>query len=212
MEVEDDGRGLDLERLRQKGMALGILGDEKTDSARVMEMIFKPGVTTLEGRGLGLDQVETQVEDLYGSIRVQSKAGQGCKFTVKIPSTPALVEGWVVEADGKRCLLPLSQVRKITHPAPGGGGKEEGDKEDATPAVDLAKWLGQGHGKEGPKFSVHIESGRHRLRVLVDEVYGKHQVLVRKKGKNAPDHPGVRAEAWLPDGKAVWVLDTRQLA
>ncbi len=216
LEVEDDGRGLDLEQLRKKGRELGFLGDGRATQARVMEMVFKPGVTTLpglgDGRGLGLDQVEAQVENLYGSIRVQSKAGQGCKFTLKVPRTQALIEGWVVEAAGKRYLLPLSQVRKITHPAPAGAEREVPVEEAAAPLIDLGRWLGDGKGDDAPKFSVHVEAGSDQFRLQVDEVHGKQQVLVRKKTGGGPEKRGVRAEALLPDGKVVWVLDTREFA
>ncbi len=213
LELEDDGRGLSLEKLRQRGRELGILEDEKASPTRVMEMIFKPGLTTLsgpgEGRGQGLDQVESQLEDLYGSIRVQSKPGQGCKFTLKVPRSQALIEGWVVEAAGKHCLLPLSQVRKITHPAPPGAERET--PEDTTaPTVDLGQWLGESKDEDSPKFSVYVESGANRFRVRVDEVHGKQQVLVRKNGPENTGKAGVREEALLPDGKVVWVLDTRQ--
>jgi chemotaxis protein histidine kinase CheA len=213
-EVEDDGRGLDLEKLRRKGQALGLLSDEKTTSARVMEMIFKPGVTTLEAseesRGAGLDQVEDQVESLHGSIRVQSRTGQGCKFIIKVPRTRALIEGWVVEAARKRYLLPLSQVRKITHPAPAGKERGTSPEEAAAAVVNLGQWLEGSRDEDGPKFSVHVESGSRQFRVLVDEVHGKQQVLVRKKTADGFEQPGVRSEGILPDGKVVWVLDTRQ--
>ncbi|SRR5579871_1542270 len=215
LEVEDDGRGLNLEKLRQRGRELGILTEEKASPARVMEMIFKPGVTTLEGpggsRGQGLDQVEAQVEDLYGSIRVSSKPGQGCKFTLKVPRSPALIEGWVVEAAGQCCLLPLAQVRKISHPAPSGAEKEAAE-DAAVPLVDLGRWLGEKKGEESPKFTVHLESGASQFRVRVEEVHGKQQVLVRTKEGGTSRKPGVREEALLPDGKPVLVLDTRQLA
>jgi len=215
LEVGDDGRGLNLEKLRQRGRELGILGEEKASPARVMEMIFKPGVTTLEGsdgvKGEGLDRVEAQVEDLYGSIRVSSKPGQGCKFTLKVPRSPALIEGWVVEAAGQCCLLPLAQVRKISHPAPAGSEKEAAE-DAAAPLVDLGRWLGEAKGDESPKFTVHLESGASQFRVRVEEVHGKQQVLIRPKEEGSSRRPGVREEALLPDGKTVWVLDTRQLA
>jgi len=195
---------------------LGLLSDAKTTSARVMEMIFKPGVTTLEAsedsRGAGLDQVEDQVESLHGSIRVQSRAGQGCKFIIKVPRTRALIEGWVVEAAGKRYLLPLSQVRKITHPAPSGKEKGTSPEEEAVSVVNLGQWLDGSGDDDGPKFSLHVESGSRQFRVLVDEVHGKQQVLVRKKTAEVSERPGVMSEGILPDGKMVWILDTRQFA
>jgi two-component system, chemotaxis family, sensor kinase CheA len=211
LEVEDDGRGLDMEKLKKKGMALGLFRDEKINPVRIMEMIFKPGITTLEvteeGRGIGLDLVEEQVEDLHGSVRVQSRPGQGCKFVIKIPRSQALVEGWVVEAGKKRCLLPLSQVRKITHPLP--AGKEIAAEEAALPVVDLAEWLGEKDAKGEAPFSIHVESGSQQFRILVDELHGKQQVLVKKLGKEDVNKPGIRAGAVLADGKLAWILDTK---
>lgn len=215
LEVEDDGHGLDLEKIRKKIRELGLLTDEKTPPSRLMEMIFKPGVTTLkdlgEEHGQGLDQVESQVENLFGSIHVQSKAGQGCKFTLKVPRTQALIEGWVVEAAGKLYLLPLSQVRKITHPVPAGSEKENLPEDAAAPIVDLGRWMKEPGGGDTSKFSVHVEAGSSRFQLQVDEVHGKQQVLVWKKSRETNPKPGLCGEALLPDGKVVWVLDTRQL-
>jgi chemotaxis protein histidine kinase CheA len=214
LEVEDDGRGLNLEKLRQKGLALGILKSEKESPARVMEMIFKPGVTTLEspeeGRGVGLDKVEEAIEAMHGSIRVQSRPGYGCKFIIKIPKSQALVEGLVAEAARKRYLFPLSQVRKITHPAPMGSTRDISPEEALLPVIDLAQWLGGESPKGAAKFSIHVESGSNQFRVLVDEVHGKQQALVRKLGAKEEGR-GIRGGAVLADGKMGWILDTREL-
>jgi two-component system chemotaxis sensor kinase CheA len=214
LEVEDDGRGLDLDKLRKRGVALGMIRDEKTSASRVMEMIFKPGVTTLdeaeEGRGAGLDQVETLVESLYGSIRVQSRQGQGCKFLLKVPQSQSLVEGWVIEAAEKQWLLPISQVLKITHPSPMSNSKSA-SHEDSPLALDLAEWLGEESKSATPKFSVHVESGARQFRILVDEVLGKQQVLVKKSGEKKLGKLEIRGEAILSDGKVAFILDTVEL-
>jgi chemotaxis protein histidine kinase CheA len=214
LEVEDDGRGLDLDKLKKRGIALGVIRDEKTSAARVMEMIFKPGVTTLDGtedgRGAGLDQVETLVESLYGSIRVQSRQGQGCKFLLKIPQSQSLVEGWVIEAAEKLWILPISQVLKITHPNPTPISKS-GSLDESQFVLDLGEWLGGESKSDSPKFSVHVESGARQFRVLVDEVLGKQQVLVKKNGENKLNKPGIRGEAILSDGKEAFILDTVEL-
>jgi two-component system chemotaxis sensor kinase CheA len=212
LEVEDDGRGLDLDKLKKKGMALGILRDEKAPDSRVMEMIFKPGVTTgtQEGRGVGLDQVETLVEALHGSIRVQSRAGQGCKFLLKFPKSQSLIEGWVVEAGKKEWILPISQVWKITHPTPSVTEKALPPEEASLPALDLGKWLGEEEA-ESPKFSVHVESGSRQFRIMVDEVKGKQQVLIKKRNTDQPRKPGILGEAILSNGNVGFILDTGEL-
>jgi len=213
LEVDDDGRGLDLDKLKKKGMDLGILRDEKAPASRVMEMIFKPGVTTgtQEGRGVGLDQVETLVEGLHGSIRVQSRAGQGCKFLLKFPKSQSLIEGWVVEAGKKEWILPISQVWKITHPTPSVTEKALPPEEASLPALDLGKWLGE-EDSESPKFSVHVESGSRQFRVMVDEVKGKQQVLMKKQNADQSRKPGILGEAILANGNVGFVMDTGELA
>ncbi len=216
LEVEDDGSGLDMEKLRQKGADLGIFSaGEKVNPVRVMEMIFKPGVTTVEnpsaGQGAGLDQVEEKMEDLHGSIRVQSRAGQGCKFVLKIPRTQALIEGLVVEAGQKKYLMPLSQVRKISHPTPLKAEDEKEVSRAAGPApVELAQFLGEERRPGVAQFTLHVESGSHQAQVLVDEVHGKQQVLVKKMDEEGKK-TGLRGAVVLADGKLGWILDMRLL-
>jgi two-component system chemotaxis sensor kinase CheA len=216
LEVEDDGSGLDMEKLRQKGADLDIFSaGEKVNPVRVMEMIFKPGVTTVEnpsaGQGAGLDQVEEKMEDLHGSIRVQSRAGQGCKFVLKIPRTQALIEGLVVEAGQKKYLMPLSQVRKISHPTPLKAEDEKEVSRAAGPApVELAQFLGEERRPGVAQFTLHVESGSHQAQVLVDEVHGKQQVLVKKMDEEGKK-TGLRGAVVLADGKLGWILDMRLL-
>jgi chemotaxis protein histidine kinase CheA len=163
-----------------------------------------------EGGGTGLERVKEQVESLQGSIRVQSRPGLGCKFVMKLPRTEALIEGWVVEAAGERCLLPLSQVKKITHPAPAGMEKGLPAAEAALPTVDLGYWMAGKKSEDAALFLVHVESCNRVFRLMVDEVHGKQQALVRTNNGKKAEKPGVRGEGILPDGKAVWILDTRQ--
>jgi signal transduction histidine kinase len=210
LEIEDDGHGLDLDKLREKGVALGMLKDEKAAPSRIMEMIFKPGVTTLDdqskGRGVGLDLVEDRIQSLHGSIRVQSRSGLGCKFLIKVPQSQSLVEGWVVQASQKFWLLPSSQVIKIAPPEQSLSASTSPDPS----GVDLGAWFGDER-TNLPKFLIHMESGSEQFKLLVDEVVGQQQVLIKKNDPAQGNRPGVLGEGVLVDGRAGLILDTREL-
>ena len=99
------------------------------------------------------------MESIHGSIRVQSRPGQGCKFVLKVPKSLFLIEGWVVEAGQKQWLLPISQVRKITHPSPLGSEKIMPLQKINIPSLDLGTYLWEEEKPGVPKFSVHMEIG-----------------------------------------------------
>jgi two-component system chemotaxis sensor kinase CheA len=212
LEVEDDGFGLEPERIKQRAVQLGWMPDEKLPLSRLQEFIFKPGFSSKNPgsaeAGTGLDTVRRKMESLLGSVRVQSRPGQGCKFTLKMPRSMALMEGWVVQAAGKKYLLPVAQTLKIEPVDTGFHPKSE----EMIPEVHLARVLGGDSESPAGKLAVLAEAGFQRVRLRVDEVPGKQQALVKnnKEGFSAP--PGARAEALLTDGTTGWILDIASLS
>jgi two-component system chemotaxis sensor kinase CheA len=211
LEVEDDGCGLDPNKIKQRAVELGWLGNEEEPPSRLLEFIFKPGFSakapgSVEA-GTGLDTVRRNMESLLGSVRVQSRAGRGCKFTLKMPRSLALMDGWVVQAGDKKYLLPVAQTLKI-EPVDKVASPKDGEM---VPVISLARALGGASSGPAGKLAVLVEAGFQQVRLRVDEVPGKQQVLVKnnKEGFTAP--PGLRAEALLTDGTTGWILDIASL-
>jgi two-component system chemotaxis sensor kinase CheA len=148
------------------------------------------------------------MESLLGSVRVQNWPGQGCRFTLKIPRSLALMEGWVVEAGGQRYLIPLAQTLKIE----AAQKKATPNQEELVHEIPLVQRLGDAStGASGGKYSVWVESGFRQARLRVEEVSGKQQVLVKKNKKENPPPSGLRAEVLLQDGSTGWILDIAAL-
>ncbi len=210
LEVEDDGRGLDLEEIQRMARDLNWIKDEKIPSSRLVEFIFRSGFSRKHTGeiGKGLDRVRFKMESLLGSVRVQNRPGLGCRFTLKIPRSLALMEGWVVEAGGQRYLIPLAQTLKIE----AAQKKATPTQEELVHEIPLAQRLGgAAAGTSAGKYSVWVESGFQQARLRVEEVLSKQQVLVIKNKEENPPLSGLRAEALLQDGSTGWILDIAAL-
>ncbi|HXC62806.1 MAG TPA: chemotaxis protein CheW, partial [bacterium] len=222
LELSDDGRGLDLEALAAKGLDLGLLrpGDEQ-DPARVTQLIFESGLSTaraltdLSGRGVGMDAVKRKVAALKGSIQVRSRRGQGCAFVLRFPLILSLMEGVLVAVDGRRYVLPAAQVQRFlaadetqAHRVGGGQAWLEADGK-SLPLLDLRGWFtGDGSPWQGRKVTVHVASEGREGCLLVDQVLGRRQVVVKGLGAGLKaDLSGVAGGAILGDGHVGMILD-----
>jgi two-component system chemotaxis sensor kinase CheA len=219
IEVADDGRGLDEERILARAAALGMEPGESTDPHA---LIFLPGFTTAEqvsglaGRGVGLDVVAAAVRALGGTIAVRSRPGQGTVFLLDLPLTLAIVRSLIVEVDQERFAVPIAQVaatvrtesqalHEINHRGvtPWRGGLIE--------VIDGGALLGTGPGsaREGRarRFYVVISSGARRRGILVDRLIGHQDVVVKGLDPSLGRPDVVSGTTILGDGRVACILD-----
>lgn len=220
LRIEDDGAGLPLEKLRKKGVALGLLTEgEAPTLERLTELIFLPGFSTAEkitevsGRGVGLDAVKRKIQALKGSIQVESREGQGTAFIFRIPLTMALIDGIVVRVSGCRYVLPSFHVRQFMalqgteeHQV-AGTGTWLTTAFGHLPLLEMSEWFGLSPSKEGKPVVIHVNVGEKEACLLVDEVVGKQQVVVKGLGQHLQGLPGVAGGAILGDGQVGFILD-----
>ncbi|HTB34704.1 MAG TPA: chemotaxis protein CheW, partial [bacterium] len=222
LELKDDGRGLDLDALAAKGLALGLLRPgEEQDPARVTQLIFESGLSTarsltdLSGRGVGMDAVKRKVAALKGSIQVRSLRGQGCAFVLRFPLILSLMEGVLVAVEGRRYVLPAAQVQRFlaadsadAHRVGGGAAWLEADGQ-SLPLLDLRGWFnGDGSPWPGRRVAVHVAAEGREGCLLVDQVLGRRQVVVKGLGAGLKaDLSGVAGGAILGDGHVGMILD-----
>jgi two-component system chemotaxis sensor kinase CheA len=220
LRIEDDGAGLSLEKLTKKGVALGLLPAGETPTLeRLTELIFLPGFSTAEkitevsGRGVGLDAVKRKIQALKGSIQVESREGQGTAFTFRIPLTMALIDGIVVRVSGCRYILPSFHVRQFMalegteeHQVAGTGNWLT-TAFGHLPLLEMSEWFGLTPSKEGRPVVIHVTVGEKEACLLVDEVVGKQQVVVKGLGQHLQGLPGVAGGAILGDGQVGFILD-----
>ena len=223
LRVEDDGAGLPFEKLRQKGAAMGYLTQGTASKERLTELIFLPGFSTAEkvtevsGRGVGLDAVKRKIQALKGSIQVESEEGRGTAFILRIPLTMALIDGIVVRVGPSRYILPSFHVRQFmafkeaeSHRA-AQGGEWMTTASGHLPLVELSQWFGCRADQEGQPVLIQVEVGEKEACLLVDEVVGKQQVVVKGLGEHLQGLPGVAGGAILGDGQVGFILDLNAL-
>jgi two-component system chemotaxis sensor kinase CheA len=219
LRVEDDGAGLPFEKLRQKGAALGHLAQGEITHERLTELIFMPGFSTAEkvtevsGRGVGLDAVKRKITALKGSIQVESREGQGTTFVFRIPLTMALIDGIVVRVADARYILPSFHVRQFmafqgteNHKVSRMRGWLD-TPFGQLPLLELSEWFGSQASMEGRPVVIHVNVGDRDACLVVDEVVGKQQVVVKGLGEHLAGLPGVAGGAILGDGQVGFILD-----
>ena len=226
IEIADDGGGLDRERIRQKAIQKGLIGpgDSLSDS-EIYNLIFNPGfstaaqVTNVSGRGVGMDVVRKHIEKLRGRIEIRSTAGQGTTFLLKLPLTLAIIDGLVVSVGAERYIVPLFAVREMFRPLQDTMWTIQDRAEMALlrdsllPVVRLYRRFGIVPRTEDPRQSVLVvaEVEGRRFCLLVDDLIGKQEVMIKALGETFKGVPGIAGGAILGDGRVGLILDVEHL-
>ncbi len=229
IELEDDGRGIDTERLVTSALQRGAIGaDEVRSTSRkdILNLVFLPGVSTrtdtvseLSGRGVGMDIVKTNIGRLGGVIDVQSELGIGTKLTITLPITLAIIRALVVEVAGRAFAIPLTNVQEAVV-MPEGGIHVIDDRETISlrgttlriaRLATLFELRPPGVAALGREFVVVAEAGPNRLGLVVDRLIGGQDVVVKAFGRSLRDVRGFAGAADLGDQRLGLVVDTLAL-
>jgi two-component system chemotaxis sensor kinase CheA len=227
IEITDDGRGLNRDRIIAKAIEKGLIqSHEGMSDNEIYNLIFQPGfstaaaVTNVSGRGVGMDVVRKQIEKLRGRIEIRSVLGQGASFFLKLPLTLAIIEGLVVGVGRERYILPLVNVREMIRPVEGTVWtvQQRGEmalvRGNLLPVVRLYQKFGVTPRSENPRESVLVVAdveGR-RFCLMVDELIGKQEVVIKSLGETLKNIPGIAGGAILGDGRVGLILDVERLA
>jgi len=223
--VEDDGRGIDTDRVRQKAVALGILSPEaagRLSEEEAVELIFHPGlstaqaVTEVSGRGVGMDAVRAGVQALGGSVEVETRRGQGTRFLLRLPLTLAIVRALLVSCGGERYALPLAGVQEIVE-VPAGRVHRVGPHRTTLlrgavlPLVSVHEALEIPVPEGTDRLLCVVTGGRRRVGLWVDRVLGEGEVVVKPLGPYLGQVPGVSGATILGDGRVALILEPSAL-
>jgi two-component system chemotaxis sensor kinase CheA len=226
IEIADDGRGLDPQKIKAKAMERGLIhGGENMSDSELSNLIFLPGfstasqVTNVSGRGVGMDVVRRHIEKLRGRIEIRSTPGAGSVFLLKLPLTLAIIDGLVVGTGPERYIVPLFAVRELFRPTGDHIWTVQGRAEMALvrgtllPVLRLYRKFGVTPRSEDPMESVLVvaEVEGQRYCLLVDEVLGKQEVVIKSLGETFRNVQGVAGGAILGDGRVGLILDLDRL-
>src|SRR5574340_1074927 len=222
IEIRDDGRGIDREKVLSKARERGIVSDNtRLSDNDILNLIFEPGfstadqVTDISGRGVGMDVVKKHVQRIRGHVDIESTLGQGTRFLLKVPLTLAIIDGLVVGVGNDRYILPIFAVKEMIRPEPGMISTVENRLEVALirgrtlPVVRLAERFGGGLGQVGDSNGVLVisESRGRDFGLMVDSVLGKQEVVIKSLGHTLKDVPGIAGGAILGNGRVGLILD-----
>ncbi|MBT3358392.1 MAG: response regulator [Rhodospirillales bacterium] len=232
IEIADDGRGLNTDRIRDKAIANGLATEAELDAmteAQVQQFIMRPGfstaekVTNVSGRGVGMDVVRSNIEKIGGTIEFVSKEGLGSTFTIKIPLTLAIVSALVVECGGQRFAIPQISVLELVRASENSETAIEMINEAPVlrlrdrllPLVVLSHLLKLNGGGEGSvqalareeKFIVVCQVGTYRFGVIVDRVFDTEEIVVKPVSPILRDIAMFSGNTILGDGSVIMILD-----
>ncbi|WP_256776950.1 MULTISPECIES: chemotaxis protein CheA [unclassified Stenotrophomonas] len=221
IEVQDDGAGIDPERLRQKAREKGLIDPEaaaRLSSEECLHLVFLPGfstkqeVTDISGRGVGMDVVQSRIRELSGQIQIQSELGRGSRFMIRVPLTLAILPTLLVQAGEDVYALPLARVMEVLHAPNTSLGWFDGravlDRKSHTlPLVDLRHWLAVEPAASPLLTIVVLQAGEARFGLVVDQVRGREEVVIKPLPKALRGLRGYAGATLIGDGRMSLILD-----
>ena len=232
IEISDDGRGLNLDRIRAKAVANGLATEAELDTMtnqQIYQFIFKAGfstaekVTSVSGRGVGMDVVRTNIERIGGTVELKSQPGKGSTFVIKIPLTLAIVSALIVECAGERFAIPQISVLELVRVT---NNSEHGIeminnapvlrlRDRLLPLVSLKKLLRLSDGAEGERqetFIVVTQVGTYTFGIIVDRVFDTEEIVVKPVAPILRHISMFSGNTILGDGSVIMILDPNGIA
>ena len=227
VQIQDDGKGLDKDKIIKKAIDKGILSpDSNISDEEAFNLIFLPAfstadkITDVSGRGVGLDVVRKNIEALRGRIELTSEAGQGSTFTIKVPLTLAITDGMLIKIGEERYIVPTVNIHRSLKPEKSILSTINGKSEmvmiegEFIPIFRIHSLFDIQNAIQNPLdgLLVVVDDGGRRCALLVDELLGKQQVVTKSLGAGMGKVKGIAGGAILGDGRVGLILDTVEIA
>ena len=222
IEIEDDGQGLNTRKIREKGIERGLISpEEELSDHEINNLIFLPGfstadkITDVSGRGVGMDVVKKGVEKLRGKVEVLSQPGEGSQFVIRLPLTLAIIDGIVVRVGDERYIIPTIAIQESIRPSREQYNTvhDQGEtlliRENLVPIIRLYDVFGVEATYDDPceGIVVVIENEGRKRALMVDELLGKQEVVIKSLGGYMKNIQGVAGGTILGDGRVGLILD-----
>ena len=228
IEVEDDGQGIDLDKVKEKAIEKGVLKKDMANNLSqkdIIDLLFKPSFTTsdkitdLSGRGVGLDVVKTKIEQLGGAVEVETEKGVGSKFIIRLPLTLAIIQALLVVIGDEKYAIPLNSTKEIIKITPEQIKMIQNQevillRNMVVPIVRLNKILEVPEYDEDKKnlTVVIVKKGEKTSGFLVDSLIGQREVVIKSLGKLLSGVKHIAGATILGDGNVALILDVNSLA
>lgn len=226
IEVEDDGDGINIEKVAQKAISKGVITQQDLENMKqneIVELLFHPGfstadkVTDLSGRGVGLDVVKTKIESLGGIVEVQTSKGEGSKFIIRLPLTLAIIQALMVNMGIEKYALPLNNIKEITTIKSNTISKVQDQevvlyRDNTLPILRLADIL-EIPREEDPEelIVVVVRKGLKEAGLVVDSLIGQQEIVIKSLGKYLTGINIIAGATILGNGGVALIVDPNQL-
>lgn len=226
VEIQDDGKGLDRDVILTKAIQNGLISDGAALSDReIFNLVFEPGfstateVTDVSGRGVGMDVVRKNIESLRGQVEIHSVKGVGSTFKMGLPLTLAIIDGMVVRVGEETYVIPTVSIIKSIKPEPEdvstvyGRGEMISVQGKLIPLVRLVDLYGLGGEDvdDDHMLVVIVEDEHHKAGLVIHELIGRQQVVIKTLGETMRHIPGISGSAIMPNGRVGLILDVGSL-
>ena len=223
IEVEDDGRGIDRERIIERAHLTGLITEgARIDDEALLDLICSPGFSTREeadmasGRGIGMSVVKNTVLGLGGTFALNSEVGRGTRFTIQLPITLAIADALIVTAGGQQFAIPQSAVREVMEVEPQSVKTFENNevihyRGGVLPVLRLARLFGLDEKFERAFHAFVVGQGLSAVGIAVDRILGQREIVVRAINDPLIQVPGITGATELGDGRVVLILDVAAL-
>ena len=228
IEIADDGRGLNVSKIRRRALEAGLISEgDHLSEAQLHKMIFAPGfstaekVTSVSGRGVGMDVVKTNIDQIGGTIDLKSTPGRGSTFSIKIPLTLAIVPALIVRAGGERYAIPQVGVVELVHRGANAKLVEEINgalvlrlRDKLLPLLSLSRLLKlrERNEAEDDSFVVVMQVGTSLFGIVVDDVLHTEEIVVKPVAASLRDIKVLGGNTILGDGSVIMILDPNGIA
>lgn len=221
--IEDNGRGLDAAAIRQRAVERGLLGeDENVSDTDLYHLIFEPGfstaksVSTLSGRGVGMDAVKTTIDALGGNVEISSFAGRGTRFILRLPVTLAIIDGLRVRVGQSTYVIPLSSVQECVELESEKGARGSGRsvlriREELVPYLALDALFNVPGGNSDSRRVVIVRVDGERVGLVVDDILGQGQTVIKTLSSFHREIAGLGGATILGDGSVALIIDVATL-
>jgi two-component system chemotaxis sensor kinase CheA len=222
--IHDDGRGIDRERVLRRAWERGLVEQGVTPpDADILKLIFEAGfstaekVTNLSGRGVGMDVVRRNIEALRGSVTLTSEPGQGSHIALRLPLTLAIIDGFLVGVGPSKFIFPLDAVVEVIETRPSAGAVDESGRSvvelrgQVLPVVSLRALYALEPAEPERSSVVVIRSGGVRYGVMVDQLLGQHQTVIKPLGRMFRSLRGMSGSSILGNGEVALIFDVNSL-
>ena len=223
IEIEDDGAGINKEVVLKKAIENGVIKEnQKLNDKQIYKLIFEAGLSTakevsdISGRGVGMDVVRKNIEELRGAIDVDSTLNKGSKFTIRLPLTLAIIDGFLVQAGNTKYIIPLDLIcecMELTneHKTSIKGANTINLRGEVLPLLDIRTFFSEEIFENIRKNIIIVKYGNYKVGLQVDELYGSQQTVIKPLGEIFQNVPGISGGSILGTGEVALIFDIPKL-